>query len=333
MTDSLAIDVDQIEILIEAVFRQAPRGFVSLRSFRDDKTQAKFLLHPFLLRDDFHALVDVAANIAQNCADAAFPVVFCPPDAVFRDGRSAEEANVMACRSLTVDCDTQPRRTRRELEMLLGPPTIVVFSGGDWVDEATGECEPKQHLRWRLNTWAEGEALKSLKEARRLAAAIAGADTSGANPAHCFRWPGSWHRKNIDRPALCRIETESLQPDIEIDLAEALSTLRSAWEIVRAKGNPRPETRQHQGGTATPHQVAARFGGIVGYLKKAPEGSRNKTLFWGAKRVRDMFADGDIDGRLAGYFIDELSKAAVALGLDQAEIAKTVGSALKEAGR
>src|SRR5215472_8161248 len=34
----------------------------------------------------------------------------------------------------------------------LGPPTVIVASGGKWTDPATGQIFDKLHLHWRLRT-------------------------------------------------------------------------------------------------------------------------------------------------------------------------------------
>jgi hypothetical protein len=161
--------------------------------------------------------------------------VFCPPIATFKTKDRASEADVHQALALSVECDAQPREARERLEALLGPATVVVTSGGTWMDPATGELQPKLRLHWRLAAPAEGSRLADLKEARRLATRIAGADASNVPPCHPIRWPGSWHRKGD--PTLCAIET--LWADREIHLDEALATLRAAAppEHPRQQGN------------------------------------------------------------------------------------------------
>jgi hypothetical protein len=106
---------------------------------------------------------------------------------------------------------------------VIGPPTVVVVSGGVWLNG--GAPEDKLHLHWRLARPARGEdALARLKKARRLATGLAGGDTSNIPMCHPIRWPGSWHRKA--EPRLCKIE--QLNPDIEIDLDAALAALAAA---------------------------------------------------------------------------------------------------------
>src|SRR5215468_11911523 len=71
-------------------------------------------------------------------------------------------------------------QSRERLEAILGPATIVVRSGGQWLDPQSGERANKLHLHFRLAETATGaKALAQLKRARDLAARIVGADPSG----------------------------------------------------------------------------------------------------------------------------------------------------------
>jgi hypothetical protein len=122
---------------------------------------------------------------------------------------------------------SQPRScsSRRWHENILGPATAVVYSGSVWTDTETGEVQAKRHLHWRLAVPAHGaEALGKLKLARELACRIVGADPSNISTVHPLRWPGSWHRKGD--PVLCRME--ACNPDLEIDLDNALAQLKEA---------------------------------------------------------------------------------------------------------
>jgi RecA-family ATPase len=113
----------------------------------------------------------------------------------------------------------------------------VVTSGGQWTD-GDGAAHAKVHLHWRLAVPARGDELKRLKLARDLASRIVGADPSNKPVCHPIRWPGSWHRKG--EPILCKIE--HVEPDREIDLTTALTTLRAIIpeEAPRANG-PDPD--------------------------------------------------------------------------------------------
>jgi hypothetical protein len=90
------------------------------------------------------------------------------------------------------------------LESILGPVTIAVASGGQWMDPETGVFEDKLHLHWRLKepTRSSADHLR-LKMAREMATKLVGADATNISVVHPIRWPGSWHRKGA--PRLARI--------------------------------------------------------------------------------------------------------------------------------
>jgi len=168
--------------------------------------------------------IEAACAMAQRAASAVKPVVFCPPIATFQGEDRAREEDVVEAFVLTVDCDKNPKVAIAKVEAILGPPTITVNSGGEWVDQTTGEVQPKLHGHWVLKEAVKGAtALTNLKVARRLATELVGGDPSGVPAVHPFRWPGSWHRKG--EPRLCAIVSTS---DNEIDLDDALAKLQAA---------------------------------------------------------------------------------------------------------
>ena len=114
------------------------------------------------------------------------------------------EAGLVEGLALSFDLDRNPRVGRAKLERVLGPPTVVVASGGTWLDPETGELEPRLHLHWRLRAPARGgRKLQQLREARGLLAAVVYADPVTRFVSCPLRYPGSWHRKG--KPVLCRL--------------------------------------------------------------------------------------------------------------------------------
>src|SRR5215467_14144583 len=143
-------DRDQIEIFVDALFRYVTSGAVSLRSFRENRSEP-FQIVPFALNGvGLTGLIDLAERMAKQAANTPEPVVFCPPLATFRNGRSATESDIVEGPVLSVECDARPEEARAELEAALGPATIVVCSGGQWTD-ASGARHNKLHLHWRLS--------------------------------------------------------------------------------------------------------------------------------------------------------------------------------------
>lgn len=220
---TLEPDRDQIEIFVDALLRyRGSEGFISLRSFveHDDSAPA-FRILPVPLKGDFRFLIDCAEDDARRAAQAPLPVVFAPPLAVFNNNKTAGEEDMLAGLVLSVECDRTPHDARRELEALLGPATIVVRSGGQWLDE-DGVAQDKLHLHWRLKEPARSpDDLAALKGARTSAARLVGGDSTNNPICHPIRWAGSWHRKK--EPRLCSIVTA--ESDREITLAAAVVAL------------------------------------------------------------------------------------------------------------
>ncbi len=236
MTTLLEPDRDQLEIFVDAIFRHVGgEGFVSIRSFLESESKASFRVSPVRLNGQgFHFLVDVAEDDARRAAQSPKAVVFCPPVAIFANGKSAKETDLLLGPALSAELDRHPHEALDQLKSVLGPATVVVRSGGQWIDDDTGEVQDKLHAHWQLAVPARGKELAKLKRARILAARFVGGDTSNVPVCHPIRWPGSWHRKT--KPRMC--EMVRFDPDHEIDLDTALAALTAATppEAPRGKG-------------------------------------------------------------------------------------------------
>ena len=68
----------------------------------------------------------------------------------FKTPRNAKTNNLHQGVDLSTESDQSPQAARSTLEALLGTATVVVESGGEWINPVTGEIEPKVHLHWRL---------------------------------------------------------------------------------------------------------------------------------------------------------------------------------------
>jgi hypothetical protein len=217
MTLLLEPDRDQIEIFTDALFRHVGSdGFVSLRAFTHDNKP--FCTEAIGLNHGLKPLMDAAQDRARRAAQARESVVFCPPVATFSNARHATEKDIYEGPALSVELDSYAQYGLETLEAILGPATVVVRSGGRWIDEE-GAQHDKLHAHWRLAIPAMGaEELEELKQARTLATQLAGGDPSNKTIVHPIRWPGSWHRKA--EPRLCKIAEH--HTDNEIDLHAAL---------------------------------------------------------------------------------------------------------------
>ena len=85
-------------------------------------------------------------------------------------------------------------------------------------------------------------------------------------------------------------------------------------------------------GHGGPH-VEARLAGILGRLRAARRGERNRLLFWASLRTGELVADGGLDARTA---IQALTGAATQIGLASEDgpraVAATIRSGLHRAG-
>ncbi len=221
---SLPIDGAQLASFLDATCRYAdPDTFLSLRAFYDDRSQP-FFLYGKQVGDDPATHLPFIESLATRCTRVARPVVFCPPLATFSGPDEATEEALANGLALSVECDKAPADARTKLESVIGPATVVVASGGEWVDPGTGEIQDKLHLHWRLSEPTRtATEHQQLKQARTFAARLVGGDASNKPIVHPIRWPGSWHRKNT--PRLTRIVALT---DAELDLSDALERLGEA---------------------------------------------------------------------------------------------------------
>ena len=137
MSAALCADRGELQRFIDATFAYADRdSFVSLRCFRDD-------VDGIALRDKWRCvrvtgngddLVDAAEDLATLAAVDDAPVVFAPPVCSFKTADKADAANVCNGLVITAELDSNPAAGRARLEAVLGPATVVVESGGLWLD-------------------------------------------------------------------------------------------------------------------------------------------------------------------------------------------------------
>jgi hypothetical protein len=234
-------DPAQTHVLLDAVFRYVENGYLALRVFHQSRGDLPALVCEDIAIDDTAAVVDAITRLIGFAATSAEPSVFAPPMAVFSRSGTARTEDVAEAPTLIVELDagdTTAAITR--LEHIIGPATVIVRSGSTWTDPASGTTHPKRHAYWRLSEPTRTrDDHNRLYVARRDAALLIGADTTGAPVVHCYRWPGSLNRKDPVNPTLCTIER--ITPDAEIDLADAAERLADALE---AAGIPATERAQ-----------------------------------------------------------------------------------------
>ena len=222
-------DREQLKLFFETLFKYASAGnWVSLRSFPDKgerKSEIPCRIKPIKLNGKFDELIDKACHEIAIVANEDQKIVFCPPIATFSNADHAREIDLAEGFTISTECDDDPQAARTTLGKLLGLPTMVVQSGGEWINPATGEIEPKLHIHYRLKEPArDKDALAKLKAARKLATHIVHGDPTNTPVGHPIRWAGSWHRKH--EPRLTRII--EINPDAEIvDLDKVLEVLKA----------------------------------------------------------------------------------------------------------
>lgn len=202
----LSVDAAAIEAFVVALFAHAtPGNYISLRCFREHGG-AWASISPVEVDNDLSGVIKAATEIAEFAAQEKEPTVFCPPVCTFSSRTKATEKDIAEAVAVSVECDQCPIAALGILQRLLGPPTVVVESGGIWTNPETGAAESKLHLHWRLSKPASGADLKPVKEARRMAAQLVGADVSTVPISHPLRWPGGvWRKQEPGR--LCRIRS------------------------------------------------------------------------------------------------------------------------------
>ncbi|WP_421400522.1 DUF3987 domain-containing protein [Agrobacterium fabrum] len=304
----LTADQDQLKQFVDTIFKRCEayhgNSFVALRAFQHQQNQcvksewAKF--------DDslVQSATDLASSVANLPNDRS--AVFCLIPVLFGDQmvagpnrkRYAGETNVIAAPAICVELDKHPEKSLAMLEMMLGPATTVIASGG--TDFSGAVPEKKLHAYWRLRKPATSDEEKALlKRARKAAAIYAGADTSAPPLCHPMRAPGSWHTKT-DTPRLCRIIR--CDDDREVDLHTAAEELQRLVDLtVQA---PNADGRGSSGfktRTAWPREA------LISVVALIP----NDNLTWDHwnKVLMALFdaSHGSADGREAAHAFSEKS--------------------------
>ena len=228
---------------VHALFKHAnPDTFVSLRGFDQfDNSQPPQHIEA-VAAGDLAYVVERAVYGAGIVGEARG--VFAPPIATFTNSSRAGAADLADGLAISVDLDAGDTGAKlRELTAILGVPTVVVASGGEWPDPATGAVHDKLHLHWRLAAPARTpEDHARLCDARRWAAQLTGGDGTAGPIVHPLRWPGTLHLKADSRFA--RIVEQS---DTEVTLAGALEALEAAGMAagvaLKARTNARTTVR------------------------------------------------------------------------------------------
>jgi hypothetical protein len=248
------VDPADLQRFFGALFRYADAvSYVSLRTFHQhDRGKPPLSIKGVKVGDP--RLIDEIKASAVRAANVAAATVFAPPVATFENPKRAARRDLANGLAIMVEIDAGDSGEKlRQLEFLLGPPTVVVLSGGVWTDPATGEAHPKRHVYWRLSEATDDQAGHDLLAvALSHAATLIDADRSAISPVHPLRWPGSVHRKDPAHPVACRIERIDEQAEVHLEAAaevliEAASPLGHAGSAVTAGTNRQASSNRRRG--------------------------------------------------------------------------------------
>ena len=199
---------EQIASFLEVVFSYC-EGLIPVRGFVDKGQGFDGRPHNIWIPADPAAPEKLAtfANWAWHEGAAVYVI----PGTVGEQGQ-ARAADVVQMQTIVVDLDTGDIGVKlAHLRDHLGPPTLVVESGGRTVDG----CD-KLHVWWRLTEPAEGADLVEVCRLRGEIAAKVGGDTHFRSAHQPIRVAGSvYHKGGFQR--IVRIAEQSGR---EVDLAE-----------------------------------------------------------------------------------------------------------------
>lgn len=181
-------DPEQIARFMEVVFGYC-EGLIPVRSFIDKGQGFDGRPHNIWIDAD-RTVADKMATFS-NWAGRESAAVYVIPGTVAAKGQ-AKAADILQMQTVVVDIDTGDIAAKRaHLERHLGPPTMVVESGG-----VTPEGQRKAHVWWRLTEPAEGDDIARICRLRGDIAAKVGGDAHFRSAHQPIRVAGSVYYKN-----------------------------------------------------------------------------------------------------------------------------------------
>ena len=141
--EPVAPDRDMIEQFVNAMFPHADEGtFASLRTFTHNAGDKPVEIRGVEINGAGLApLIQMAFGAANRAARHPEPTVLAPPVATFNNAKKAREVDLANGLGLSVEIDANPKASLAILEGIIGRATVVVASGGEWTDPATGEVQ------------------------------------------------------------------------------------------------------------------------------------------------------------------------------------------------
>jgi hypothetical protein len=207
-------DPEQIAQFMEVVFGYCD-GLIPVRSFIDKGQGIDGRPHNIWL-DAGENTTDKMTTFA-NWAAREGAAVYVIPGTVAASGQ-AKAADILQMQTVVVDIDTGDIAAKRaHLERHLGPPTMVVESGG-----ITPEGQRKAHVWWKLTEPVEGSDIARVTRLRGDIAAKVGGDMHFRSAHQPIRVAGSVYYKNSLKT---QVQIVALNADHERDLGEFIEAV------------------------------------------------------------------------------------------------------------
>jgi hypothetical protein len=207
-------DPDQIAQFMQVVFGYC-EGLIPVRSFIDKGQGIDGRPHNIWI--EMGEFVSYKMATFATWASREGAAVYVIPGTVAAPGQ-AKAAEILQMQTVMVDIDSGDIAAKRaHLERHLGPPTMVVESGG-----VTPEGQRKAHVWWKLTEPAEGDDIRRLCRLRGDIAAKVGGDMHFRSAHQPIRVAGSVHYKNGLKT---QVRIVALNPTLERDLGEFIEAV------------------------------------------------------------------------------------------------------------
>ena len=277
------LDPSQIADFMEVVFGYCD-GFIPVRSFIDKGQGFDGRPHNIWIEAG-RSVADKMTTFAHWAAREG-AAVYVIPGTVATLGQ-AKAADVLQMQAVVVDIDTGDIAAKRShLIRHLGPPTMVVESGG-----VTVEGQRKLHLWWKLTEPAQGVDLLRVTRLRGDIAAKVGGDMHFRSAHQPIRVAGSVYYKNALKTQV-RIVDLYRDREFELDdLCEAVADMPPASGIALApdvSGADRPNandvlvTPVREGGQDSWSRFEGASAAIGYFIRLVHEGRLTKDEGWEA---------------------------------------------------
>lgn len=276
-------DPEQITQFMEVVFGYCD-GLIPVRSFIDKGQGIDGRPHNIWLDANAAAAGKMATFATWASREGA--AVYVIPGTVAAVGQ-AKAAEILQMQAVVVDIDSGDIAAKRaHLERHLGPPTMVVESGG-----VTAEGQRKAHVWWKLTEPAEGSDIARVTRLRGDIAAKVGGDMHFRSAHQPIRVAGSVYYKNNLKTQVRIVE---LNAGLERDLGEfieAVADMPPAPGISLAPdfatlGKPRLDdvlvTPVREGGQDEWSRFEGASAAIGHFIRMVHEGRMSKDEGWQA---------------------------------------------------